>query len=65
MDRTIAELKLHLEKEIKCPAATQKLMFKGPLKDTDTLRAKKFKKNAKVLLVGTPPYEARYCNLYH
>jgi len=52
MDRTVAELKQHLEKETNCPVVQQKLMYKGPVKDTDTLRKKKFKKNCKVLLVG-------------
>lgn len=29
LDRTIVELKQHLEKTLNCPAATQKLMYKG------------------------------------
>eukprot|EP00039_Didymoeca_costata_P027657 m.18875 g.18875 ORF g.18875 m.18875 type:complete len:251 (+) comp6431_c0_seq1:48-800(+) len=52
LNKTIAELKKHLEKELNCPAVQQKLMYKGPLNDTDTLKSKNFKKNAKVLLVG-------------
>eukprot|EP00729_Bicosta_minor_P000276 gene276-8504_t len=52
LDRTIVELKQHLEKTLNCPAATQKLMYKGPVKDADTLRSKKWKKNCKVLLIG-------------
>lgn len=52
LDRTISELKSHLEKITSCPVVQQKLMYKGQLKDEDTLRNKKFKKNAKVLLVG-------------
>lgn len=29
LDSTVGQLKAHLEPIIKCPAATQKLMFKG------------------------------------
>eukprot|EP00037_Helgoeca_nana_P028353 m.333219 g.333219 ORF g.333219 m.333219 type:complete len:275 (-) comp27739_c0_seq1:90-914(-) len=53
LDRTVGELKLHLEKATGCPTVSQKLSFKGPLKDdTQTLRSRKFSSRAKVLLIG-------------
>ena len=49
LDHTIKELKQELEKVTGCPAVSQKLSFKGPLKnDTDTLRSRKFTSKCKV-----------------
>ena len=49
LDRTIKELKDHLETITSCPAVSQKLSFKGPLKDdSQTLRDRKFSSKAKV-----------------
>ena len=53
LDKTVGELKKHLESVTSCPVPSQKLSFKGPLKDdAQTLRARKFGPKVKVLLIG-------------
>lgn len=53
-NRSIRELKDHIETLTKLPRAMQKLMFKGLVKDdTKTLKELKVVKNSKMMLVGT------------
>jgi len=53
-NRTVRELKDHIETLTKLPRAMQKLMFKGLVKDdTKTLKELKVVKNSKMMLVGT------------
>lgn len=52
LDQTVLQLKVHLYKLCGVPIGGQKLMYKGLLGDGETLRERKFKKNAKCLLVG-------------
>ncbi|XP_063681840.1 ubiquitin domain-containing protein UBFD1-like [Bolinopsis microptera] len=53
-NRTVRELKDHIETLTKLPRAMQKLMFKGLVKDdTKTLKELKVVKNSKMMCVGT------------
>ncbi|KAK0163651.1 hypothetical protein PV327_007312 [Microctonus hyperodae] len=53
LDRTIAELKDHLESIISVPKEMQKVMIKGLAKDQDTLRSLGLANGAKVMIVGS------------
>jgi len=54
IDQTIGELRQEIARLTEVPAALQKLMLKGLLKnDADTLRNSGFKSGAKVMLIGS------------
>ncbi|GLG97244.1 Ubiquitin domain-containing protein UBFD1, partial [Gryllus bimaculatus] len=53
VDKTIGELKVHLEDIIGVPHAMQKVMIKGLAKDERTLRDLGVVKGAKVMVVGS------------
>eukprot|EP01137_Pigoraptor_chileana_P017341 Opistho-2@75280 len=53
LDKAVSELKAHLEPLSGVPQAMQKLMFKGMMKDTLTLRAVGVNAGAKIMLVGS------------
>lgn len=54
MDNTISDLRQEIARLTEVPAALQKLMLKGMLKnDSDTLRVSGFKNGVKVMLIGS------------
>ncbi|CAG8452806.1 852_t:CDS:2 [Acaulospora morrowiae] len=56
---TIRELKEHLTVETKVPVEFQKLIYKGLLKDDETLQQSKFKCGIKVMLIGSSQQEVQ------
>ncbi|RUS17347.1 ubiquitin-related domain-containing protein [Endogone sp. FLAS-F59071] len=52
-ESTILELKQELEQRTQIPAAMQKLMYKGMLKDETTIESSKIKDGVKVMLIGS------------
>ncbi|XP_041363945.1 ubiquitin domain-containing protein UBFD1-like isoform X2 [Gigantopelta aegis] len=53
LDKTASQLKVHVQSLTGVPPAMQKLMFKGLVKDHQTLRELKVTKGAKVMVVGS------------
>ncbi|XP_052819377.1 ubiquitin domain-containing protein UBFD1-like isoform X1 [Mya arenaria] len=53
LDKTILDLKKHVQTLTGVPSAMQKLMFKGLAKDENTLRELKVTKTAKIMVVGS------------
>lgn len=53
LDKTVLDLKSHIQTLTSVPSAMQKIMFKGLAKDQSTLRDLKVTKGAKVMVVGS------------
>lgn len=55
LSSTVAQLKQEIEKETGVPTSNQKLLFKGQLKDEQTLQQTGLKNGSKLMVIGTKP----------
>lgn len=53
LDETVEHLKIHIEELTNVPASMQKVMFKGLMKDAETLREQNVTNNAKIMVIGS------------
>ncbi|PRW58076.1 ubiquitin domain-containing UBFD1-like [Chlorella sorokiniana] len=56
---TVAELKADIAAQTGVPAENQKLLFKGQLKDEQTLQAAGLKSGSKIIVMGSKPEEIK------
>ena len=59
LESTVAELKAEIEEQTGVPASNQKLLFKGQLKDANTLRETALKNGSKLMVIGTKPEDTK------
>jgi len=62
LDTTVAELKAEIAEQTSVPVENQKLLFKGQLKDVNTLRETGLKNGSKLMVIGTKPEDTKIAN---